>query len=114
MYPVYTPTTPYAVPAEAANLEYSILSAILGGSGSPESGSSGSPATTHAPQPVGATPYVSPQVPSLSSATWPAEPMAQYGVGQTPAPAFAAATPPQYGESVVSHPLLSPDLIRLL
>ena len=50
----------------------------------------------------------------LSSATWPAEPMAQYGVGQTPAPAFAAATPPQYGESVVSHPLLSPDLIRLL
>ncbi|KAI0663538.1 transcription activator of gluconeogenesis ERT1, partial [Cubamyces menziesii] len=48
MFPAYQAPAQYGIPAEAANLEYSILSAILGGS--PDSGSGGSPATTHAQQ----------------------------------------------------------------
>ncbi|KAI0703392.1 hypothetical protein C8T65DRAFT_655075 [Cerioporus squamosus] len=76
MYPVYNPAGSFGIPAEAANLEYSILSAILGGS--PDSGSGGSPVTTHATQ-AAAGPSFAPAQPSgLSNASWPAEPASQY------------------------------------
>ncbi|OBZ67105.1 Transcription activator of gluconeogenesis ERT1 [Grifola frondosa] len=79
----YPPTTSYALGAEAANLEYSILSAILGNS--PDSGSSGAAASPSAGQP--STSYVPAQSSSLVSASWPAEPLAtQYG-GSSAAPA---------------------------
>ncbi|RDX40446.1 hypothetical protein OH76DRAFT_337525 [Lentinus brumalis] len=89
MYPVYNPAGSFGIPAEAANLEYSILSAILGGS--PDSGSGGSPVTTHAAQ-AAAGPSFTPAQPSgLSNASWPAEPAAQYSApGQ---PEYAAGAP---------------------
>ncbi|KAI0745802.1 hypothetical protein C8Q76DRAFT_606051 [Earliella scabrosa] len=73
MYPVYSSAGQYGVPAEAANLEYSILSAILGGS--PDSGSSGSPAAGVA-QPAAGPSYAPTQPSGLSNASWPAEPAA--------------------------------------
>ncbi|KAH9858752.1 hypothetical protein C2E23DRAFT_18153 [Lenzites betulinus] len=99
MYPTYQTPAPYGIPAEAANLEYSILSAILGGS--PDSGSSGSPATGPAPQPVASTSYVPPQPSTLSNTTtWPSEPLSgQYASGQpTGAPAYTGAAAPAYAQ----------------
>ncbi|KAH9931075.1 uncharacterized protein BXZ73DRAFT_90162 [Epithele typhae] len=100
MYPVYTSAPPYGVPAEAANLEYSVLSAILG-AGSPESGSSGSPAAGQAPAPVAAQPYVPPPDSGLSAATWPAEALQGQYSSPTTAQPEAAAYPgaPGYGPS---------------
>ncbi|KAI0630328.1 hypothetical protein C8Q77DRAFT_1137565 [Trametes polyzona] len=91
MFPAYQPAS-YGIPAEAANLEYSILSAILGGS--PDSGSGGSPATGHAPQPVASTSYAPNQPSGLSSATWPADAISgQYAQGQAAgAQAYTAGT----------------------
>ncbi|KAI0374067.1 hypothetical protein BV20DRAFT_599935 [Pilatotrama ljubarskyi] len=90
MFPAYhqNPAS-YGIPAEAANLEYSILSAILGGS--PDSGSGGSPVT----QPVaststtGAGAYAPAQSSGLASAAWPAEPYE--GSGAQGAQAYAGA-----------------------
>lgn len=96
MYPVYSAPPSYGMPAEAANLEYSIISAILGG-GSPESGSSGSPAATQAPPPVASSSYAPPQAPGLSTATWPAEPIQTQYAGQPNASSYAGAAP-GYGE----------------
>nr|UVI59151.1 Zn(2)-Cys(6)53 [Trametes gibbosa] len=105
MFPTYQTPGSYGIPAEAANLEYSILSAILGGS--PDSGSSGSPATGPAPQPVASTSYAPPPPPGLSNSTsWPSEPLSgQYAAGQpaaastysgVAAPAYAGGAPTEY------------------
>ncbi|KAM5532852.1 hypothetical protein V8D89_013493 [Ganoderma adspersum] len=110
MFPVYNVNpavaASFGIPAEAANLEYSILSAILGGS--PDSGSGGSPGIAHAavPQPgpgsvAGAGPSYGPtQSSGLSAASWPAEPIhGQYLPEQPGAPAGYAPTGAQpYGE----------------
>lgn len=98
MYPAYQAPPPYGIPAEAANLEYSILSAILGGS--PDSGSGGSPATAHAPQPVASTSYAPAQSSGLATTSWPAEPVAgQYPQGQAgAAQGYTGAGAPGYGE----------------
>ncbi|KAI0743477.1 hypothetical protein C8Q80DRAFT_841015 [Daedaleopsis nitida] len=94
MYPVYSTTGSYGVPAEAANLEYSILSAILGGS--PDSGSGGSPAAGHATQPAPGPSYTPAQPSCLSNASWPAEPVqGQYPVGQS---GYVAPGAPGFGE----------------
>ncbi|KAI0081329.1 hypothetical protein K474DRAFT_1588145 [Panus rudis PR-1116 ss-1] len=75
-------TFPYSNSTEAANLEYSIISSILGNS--PESGSSGSPSTTNAQVPQ-RNPYVPSQpTTNLVTASWPAEPIQQtYGTNGT-------------------------------
>ena len=111
MFPVYNVNpavaASFGIPAEAANLEYSILSAILGGS--PDSGSGGSPGIAHAavPQPgpgsvagAGPSSYGPTQSSGLSAASWPAEPIhGQYLPGQPGAPAGYAPTGTQpYGE----------------
>ncbi|KAI0675281.1 hypothetical protein C8Q78DRAFT_1067079 [Trametes maxima] len=98
MFPAYQAPGSFGIPAEAANLEYSILSAILGGS--PDSGSGGSPATTHAPQPGPSTSYAPAQSSGLATASWPAEPVSgQYASGQTAgAQGYSGASAPGYGE----------------
>ncbi|KAI0775687.1 hypothetical protein BD413DRAFT_530604 [Trametes elegans] len=102
MFPAYQAqaSSSFGIPAEAANLEYSILSAILGGS--PDSASGGSPVTSHATQPTPSTSYAPAQSSGLASAAWPAEPIqAQYAPGQGPAPpgyAGAGVGTPGYGE----------------
>lgn len=96
MYPAYQAPGSYGIPAEAANLEYSILSAILGAS--PDSGSGGSPATTHAP-PVASTSYAPAQSSGLAAAAWPAEPAGQYAQNQAGgAQGYTGAGGPGYGE----------------
>lgn len=96
MYPAYQAPGSYGIPAEAANLEYSILSAILGAS--PDSGSGGSPATTHAP-PVASTSYAPAQSSGLAAAAWPAEPAGQYTQNQAGgAQGYTGAGGPGYGE----------------
>ncbi|PIL36160.1 transporter [Ganoderma sinense ZZ0214-1] len=111
MFPVYnvnpSVAASFGIPAEAANLEYSILSAILGGS--PDSGSGGSPGIAHAavPQPgpgsvssAGPSSYAPAQSSGLSAASWPAEPISgQYVPGQPDAsPGYAPTGAPPYGE----------------
>ncbi len=111
MFPVYnvnpSVAASFGIPAEAANLEYSILSAILGGS--PDSGSGGSPGIAHAviPQPgpspvsgAGPSSYNPAQTSGLSAASWPSEPIhGQYVPGQPGAPpGYAPAGAHQYGE----------------
>ncbi|OSD06845.1 hypothetical protein PYCCODRAFT_1442371 [Trametes coccinea BRFM310] len=85
MFPAYQAPGSFGIPAEAANLEYSILSAILGGS--PDSGSGGSPATAHATQAGPSTSYAPTQSSGLASAAWPAsEPVpGQYAAPGQPA-----------------------------
>ncbi|TBU33876.1 hypothetical protein BD311DRAFT_684352, partial [Dichomitus squalens] len=111
MYPVYSvnpaASAQYGIPAEAANLEYSILSAILGGS--PDSGASnGSPAAAHAtvaqPQAgpsssssAGAQ-YVPAQSSGLSAASWPSPVEAQYPPGYPPASGSGSGRAQAYGE----------------
>lgn len=110
MFPVYNvnpAVASFGIPAEAANLEYSILSAILGGS--PDSGSGGSPGIAHAavpqsgPGPVagaGPSSYAPGQSSSLSAASWPAETIpGQYVPEQPGAPSgYPAAGAQPYGE----------------
>ncbi|KAI0358404.1 hypothetical protein OH77DRAFT_1518444 [Trametes cingulata] len=95
--PVPVPAS-YGIPAEAANLEYSILSAILGGS--PDSGSGGSPVTQPPSVPAqgtGAGAYAPAQSSGLASAAWPAEPYA--AGGSAGAQSYAGAGAGQgYGE----------------
>ncbi|RPD59881.1 hypothetical protein L227DRAFT_586416 [Lentinus tigrinus ALCF2SS1-6] len=96
MYPVYNPAGSFGIPAEAANLEYSILSAILGGS--PDSGSGGSPATTHATQPAAGPSFAPTQPSGLSNASWPAEPAAAQYPGAPGPTEYAGAGAPGYSE----------------
>ncbi|KAI1794106.1 hypothetical protein LXA43DRAFT_971369 [Ganoderma leucocontextum] len=104
MFPVYNVNpavaASFGIPAEAANLEYSILSAILGGS--PDSGSGGSPGIAHAtvPQPgsgpvagAGSSSYVHAQSSGLSAASWPAEPLPGQG-----SPGYPPTSAQSYGE----------------
>ncbi|KAL7281705.1 hypothetical protein ACG7TL_005023 [Trametes sanguinea] len=95
MFPAYQAPGSFGIPAEAANLEYSILSAILGGS--PDSGSGGSPATAHATQAGPSTSYAPTQSSGLASAAWPAsEPVS----GQYPAPGQPAGAQGYAGAGV--------------
>ncbi|KAI0780083.1 hypothetical protein C8Q74DRAFT_1447475 [Fomes fomentarius] len=98
MFPVYNPAGSFGIPAEAANLEYSILSAILGGS--PDSGSGGSPAATHAApgQPVTGSTFAPAQSSGLSNAAWPAEPVAGQYAPATGQSGYVAPGAPGYGE----------------
>ncbi|KAH9948531.1 hypothetical protein B0H21DRAFT_820854 [Amylocystis lapponica] len=93
----YPSSQSYTLSSEGANLEYSILSAILGNS--PDSGTTGSPSGTHAhPHGQPSSSYATAgSSSSLVNATWPAEP---YG---TSAQASANGYP-QAGSSTYSEP----------
>ena len=92
------PYTAYNTSNDAANLEYSIISSILGNS--PDSGASGSPSTNNA-QPHTHThsqrgPFAPPQTTAgLVTAAWPGEPIqAQYSAGAGTTNGYGAAPGP--------------------
>lgn len=97
MFPTYETAAPAFAfpPSEAANLEYSILSSILGNS--PESGTSaGSPGAAQQQTAQASTSYVAAQPPSTNmvNGTWPAT--TNGFSDQQPAPSSASTAPNGY------------------
>ncbi|KAI0790811.1 hypothetical protein C8Q75DRAFT_716588 [Abortiporus biennis] len=103
IFSTYDPSAPYNYgTTDAANLEYSIISSILGNSpDSANSAPTGSPSTTQPAshphshsRPQGSTSYAPSQpATNLVTASWPAEPMqTTYGAAASPRTAFATGT----------------------
>ncbi|GBE81028.1 hypothetical protein SCP_0307510 [Sparassis crispa] len=117
----YAPTTSFALGSEGANLEYSILSAILGNS--PDGGSPGTSAShanshthqhTHQHTQASSSFTASASTSNLVSATWPAEPLGEQYTGSNSMPAGAdgysgpAPVPSSYSEHAQQNLVIQP------